>query len=127
VADEPEDDDKDDATGAFARVMKMLTPKKGISRQATGLRLSDSGRPLVLGIEAGERRHFLVDRVVDRGSVLELRLADGGWIAGTYEWSLREGDPPSLRISFEGGGEHAIPLPPTAVFRWPNLAPKSEE
>jgi hypothetical protein len=119
VADEPENDE-DDATGAFARVMKMLTPKRGTPRAAVRPRAQE-GRPLVLGIEQGARRHFLADRLVENGAVLQLRLIDGTWLGGHYEWSFREGESPRLVISFEGGGQHAIPLPPSAVVRWPPL------
>jgi hypothetical protein len=96
------------------------------------------GAHLQLGCDArGAYHHTLVGKPVHSGDVLELRLAGGVWVPGTYSWpSCRadtlpeltlelggpwEWEPPSTNM-FDVGGRHSVTvkLPVDhALLRWP--------
>lgn len=75
---------------------------------------------LKLGMDGGGLRHSLDGQPVSAGTLLEVQLQGGGWLAGTYEWSFDEAKPPYLTIRLAGEHEPAsLRLPPGALLRWP--------
>lgn len=87
------------------------------ARAASFLGSDHRGDRLVLGQDAGGRRHFLAGRPVRAGSGLCL-LTRHGWIEGRYEWSF--GDrPPRLYHTLPHGEQVEMELPPSARLAWP--------
>ena len=76
------------------------------------------GDHLILGEDAGGRRHFLAGRPVRAGTGLFL-LTRHGWLSGRYEWSFRNGEPPRLHHRLPHGEEIEINLPREARLAWP--------
>lgn len=84
---------------------------------------------LVLGNDAGGRRHFLAGRPVHAGTGLELRLLDGVWVRIRYEWNWDPKRRPDAYLGLGGPGEAigpewtpapvSFPLPELAELRWP--------
>jgi hypothetical protein len=83
----------------------------------------------------GASSYFLESQRLENGEAIELLLADGTWLRGTYEW---RGIPvvwPALRLDLAGRvsrsserrNSTAMPLPPTAVVRRPKNAGSSDE
>ena len=79
--------------------------------------------------------YYLDGRPIENGEPLELLLADGTWLRGTYEW---RGIPvvwPALRLDLAGRvsrsserrNSTAMPLPPMARVRRPKDAGSSDE
>ena len=76
---------------------------------------------LALGMDGGGLRHSLDGRAVSAGTPLEVELEGGTWLAGTYEWSFRENEPPFLTVRLAGTEEPAaLRLPERANLRWPS-------
>jgi hypothetical protein len=74
----------------------------------------------------GQLHHVLDDEPLRSGEEVDLLLADGGWLAGIYEWSGQEIRWPGLRFGLGGtgpiyAGESSrtaiVALPPDAVVR----------
>lgn len=85
--------------------------------------------------ENGRASYHLDGKVMRNGEALELLLADGTWLRGSFEW---RGIPvvwPALRIDLAGQvsrsserrNSTAMPLPPTALVRRPKSAATSDE
>jgi hypothetical protein len=74
----------------------------------------------------GQPRHLLDGRPLSPGiSRIDLLLADGTWLSGTYEWNLRPATWPALRFSIAAPEDASVRpttcvalLPPDAVLRW---------
>jgi hypothetical protein len=71
---------------------------------------------LVLGLDHGEQRHFLLGHVVHIGDLLELCTVDGMWIVGRYDWSAHATDLPKLCGAI---ASVEIPIAVCAQLRWP--------
>ena len=59
-------------------------------------------------------RHFVADEPVHCGDHLELKLDDGSWARGRYEWNPAAGGDPTLDL-----GGVLIFLTKDSVVRWP--------
>jgi hypothetical protein len=81
---------------------------------------------LELRANGAGKLHFLDEEALRSGAPVELLLADGRWLEGTYEWSGSEvrwptfrfalgGDVPAYAI--ENARTAAVALPPDAVLR----------
>lgn len=66
------------------------------------------GRPLT-----HETRHYLADRPVHCGDILELYV-DGDWVTGRYEWTGRTDDLPTFE--YNGGAKR---IDAECLVRWP--------
>jgi hypothetical protein len=94
---------------------------------AAPVRLETNGAELELLEDFGQRRHWLQGRAVSNGTQLELRLADGTWLLGTYEWSGMAARWPGLRVRLHvrqepenGRPIYAVmAMPPQAIVRFP--------
>lgn len=75
------------------------------------------GDHLVLGEDAGGRRHFLAGRPVRAGAGLCL-LTRYGWMQGRYEWSYDE-RPPRFYHTLPHGERVEMELPYGARLAWP--------
>jgi hypothetical protein len=82
--------------------------------------------PLELKVDDAGKVHLLDHQALQSGERVELLLADGRWIDGTYEWSGSEVRWPSFRFalggdappySIENRRTAAVALPPDAVLR----------
>ena len=77
--------------------------------------------PLELRERNGRVKHWLSDRPVNGGDVIEVCFS-GGWLAMRYEWA---GDHTRPRFHFSvelGRGrvwESSLELPDEALLRWP--------
>jgi hypothetical protein len=81
---------------------------------------------LELRIDGEGKIHFLDEAALRTGEPVELLLADGRWIEGTYEWSGSEVRWPTFRFALGGDAPAyavqncrtaAVALPPDAVLR----------
>jgi hypothetical protein len=81
---------------------------------------------LELRSEGDEKIHVLDEQALRSGERVELLLADGRWLEGTYEWSGSEVRWPTFRFALGGDGPAyavfnsrtaAVALPPDAVLR----------
>lgn len=95
-----------------------------LQRAAARLRMTDSraarvaGAPLVLGEDAGGRRHFLVGQPVPAGAGLYLLTAIG-WMPGRYEWSF-DARRPCFFFDIPGyTDEIVVSIAPRAHLAWP--------
>ena len=85
---------------------------------------------LELDRQSGGLRHFLEGKAVHAGSTLELKLEDGQWIAGRYEWNFQGDSLPRFYLGLAGeppgppSDEGALLLPTWAILRWPNKTGK---
>lgn len=60
-----------------------------------------------------EHRHFLADRPVHCGDMLEI-YSEGRWIPGRYEWTGRTNETPTLETA-----QAIIHLDGDQLLRWP--------
>jgi hypothetical protein len=69
----------------------------------------------------GRRKHYLSQRPVSGGDVIEVCFS-GGWVAMRYEWDSGN-EHPRFHYSVELGGgrvyESHLELPAEALLRWP--------
>lgn len=99
--------------------------------------LTDPARPLrppgasrlELRDVRGRPRHFLDNRPVSDGAVLDLVLADGTCVRGKYDWTGRPDAAPTFVFELATSGDDTTPmerpmlrgeLPPDAVLAWPD-------
>lgn len=81
---------------------------------------------LKLRSHPGGLRHYLDDKPVKTGVVLELLLPDERWLPGSFV-DVRT-RPPMLLITLGGtsegkdAAEGILQLPPSAILRWPEPA-----
>jgi hypothetical protein len=61
-------------------------------------------------------RHYLNGEPVRAGELLELRLDDGAWVRGRYEWSFSNDDLPRLHLRNDN---RSLPLRPGSLVRRP--------
>lgn len=87
----------------------------------------DGGGRLELRELAGGQQHVLQERPLVRGDAIELMLADGYWLRGTYEWSGLAARWPGLRVELGGPWQTSdverppaavLALHPDAIVRW---------
>jgi hypothetical protein len=71
-------------------------------------------------VPTGLKRHYLDDKVVHSGEMLELAVSGGVWIPGRYEWGFDVRKQPSFRFTLGCGDIVVCRLPPSAELRWPN-------
>jgi hypothetical protein len=76
--------------------------------------------PLQLRERDGRKKHWLSQRPVNGGDIVEVCFS-GGWLAMRYEWNGL--DRPRFHFSVELGGgrvwESSLELPQDALMRWP--------
>jgi len=81
---------------------------------------------LDLRLDGSAKLYFLDEEALRSGEPVELLLADGRWLAGTYEWSGSEVRWPIFRFGLGGDAPPylienqrtaAVALPPDAVLR----------
>jgi hypothetical protein len=80
---------------------------------------------LFLDRDGGGLRHLLDGKAVHAGDLLELKLDDGTWLKGRYEWTFEGDTLPRFHLGLAGEppgqptDEGAIPIPTWAILRWP--------
>jgi hypothetical protein len=69
----------------------------------------------------GRHKHYLAERPVNGGDILEVCFS-GGWLPMRYEWGGTH-EPPQFHFSVELGSgkvwQSFIELPDAALLRWP--------
>jgi hypothetical protein len=89
-----------------------------------------SGDRLELRGPEGQREHYLGDKPLRRGDLIEILLADGSWLRGRYDWSGIEARWAGLRVELAATARGRLdwPAPPAGVMalhpetiaRWPH-------
>ncbi len=69
--------------------------------------------------DAGGLRHYLLGRPVHSNAEVKVRLADGRWLAGRYEWSFHPDAPARLFLALAAAEPGELTLSAGAVLRWP--------
>lgn len=73
--------------------------------------------------QEGSSGHHVLDGVaLTEGARLQVRLADGTWLEGTYSWSGVIARWPGLRIELGGPVPEGVPRRPMAVMALPPQA-----
>lgn len=80
--------------------------------------MDENGERVELRVEAGRLRYYLAGKPIHAGDLLELRLDDGRWMLGRYEWNYRKEDWPWLYFENEAGTAVNV-NPDIFLLRWP--------
>lgn len=89
-----------------------------VIRRAMDARDDVDGNCLEIRLDVGGLRHYLCGEPIHAGDQLSIRLGDGTWVVGRYEWSYLEDDLPFVVLDSET--DEAVSLRTETHCRWPS-------